>query len=296
MKPILFIFLILLITLTGCSSDIKYDASGSFEAVETIISSQTVGTIKSFNIEEGENLLEGQTIGYIDTLQLYLKKKNLEAQIKSILSQKPEISTQLASFNEQLQSAEKDQKRFIDLVKEKTATQKQLDDINLQVAELKRNIEAQKSSLTIATNFIEKQTTPLKVQIEEINEQIKESLIINPVNGTVLTKYVEQDEMATEGKPLYKIADLSSIILRAYVTGSQLPQIKLNKIVKIYVDNGAEKYKEYSGQIEWISDISEFTPKNILTKTERANLVYAVKIKVKNDDFLKIGMFGEVKL
>jgi len=296
MKTILFIFLILLIALTGCSSDNKFDASGSFEAVETIISAQSVGTIKIFNIEEGDILKENQNIGYIDTVQLYLKKKHLVAQIQSILSQKPNISAQLASLNVQLQTAEREQTRTLKLVKENAATQKQLDDYNSQVAEIKRNIEAQKSSLNIATDYIEKQTFPLKVEIEEINKQIHDCLIINPVNGTILTKYVEQDEMAIEGKPLYKIADLSSIILRAYVTGSQLPQIKLNKIIKVYVDNGPEKYKEYNGQIEWISNISEFTPKNILTKTERANLVYAVKIKVKNDDSLKIGMYGEVKL
>ena len=296
MKTILFIILGLSIAVTGCSSNNKFDASGSFEAVETIISANANGTINRFEVEEGENLKEGQNVGYVDTLQLHLKKEQLKAQIKSILSQKPDISTQLASLQVQLQSAERDQKRTSELARTGSVTQKQLDDANSKVADIKRKIEAQKSSLNISTKFIEAQTAPLRFQIDEINKQIRDCLIINPINGTVLIKYVEQDEMTTEGKALYKIADLSSIILRAYVTGNQLSRIKLNDSVDVYVDAGGSNYKKYIGKIEWISEEAEFTPKDILTKEERENLVYAIKIRVKNDGYLKIGMYGQVKL
>ncbi len=296
MKKLLLICSIVTLILTGCNNNNSFDASGSFEAVETIISADANGIIKKFDVEEGQELEAEQNIGYIDTLQLHLKKEQLKAQIKSILSQKPDVSAQLASLQVQLQSAERDQKRTAELAKTGSATQKQLDDANTQVADIKRKIEAQKSSLDISTKFIEAQTDPLRYQIDEVNKQIHDCLIINPINGTVLTKYVEQDEMATEGKALYKIADLSSIILRAYLTGNQLTHVKLNETVKVYVDNGNDEYKKYSGKIEWISDIAEFTPKDILTKEERENLVYAVKIKVKNDGYLKIGMYGQVKL
>lgn len=286
----------MLLALTGCSNNNNFDASGSFEAVETIIGADANGTIKKFDVEEGQELKAGQNIGYVDSLQLHLKKEQLKAQIKSILSQKPNISAQLASLQVQLQSAERNQKRTANLVMQGSVTQKQLDDANTLVADMKRKIEAQKSSLDISTKFIETQTEPLQLQIAEINKQIHNCLIINPINGTVLTKYVEKDEMATVGKALYKIANLSSIILRAYITGNQLARVKLNQNVKVFVDGGNNKYKEYNGRVEWISDEAEFTPKDILTKEERQNLVYAVKIKVKNDGYLKIGMYGQVKL
>lgn len=285
-----------LLVLTSCSNDKKnFDASGSFEAEETIISSEAAGTIKQLTIEEGQTIKAGQSIGYIDSVQLYLKKKQLEAQINAVLSKKPNVSVQLASLEEQLKTAEREQKRITNLVKADAATTKQLDDVNGNIEVIKRQIEAQKSSLDISSEGINKEATPLEIQIEQLNDQLQKCKIINSVNGTVLTKYVEANEMASVGKPLYKIADLTSIILRAYVAGNQLPQIKINQTVKVSTDDGNGGFKQTEGIITWINDKAEFTPKTIQTKDERANMVYAVKIKVKNDGSYKIGMYGEIK-
>lgn len=285
-----------LLVLTSCSNDKKnFDASGSFEAEETIISSEAAGTIKQLTIEEGQTIKAGQSIGYIDSVQLYLKKKQLEAQINAVLSKKPNVSVQLASLEEQLKTAEREQKRITNLVKADAATTKQLDDVNGNIEVIKRQIEAQKSSLDISSEGINKEATPLEIQIEQLNDQLQKCKIINSVNGTVLTKYVEANEMASVGKPLYKIADLTSIILRAYVSGNQLPQIKINQTVKVSTDDGNGGFKQTEGIITWINDKAEFTPKTIQTKDERANMVYAVKIKVKNDGSYKIGMYGEIK-
>jgi len=219
----------------------------------------------------------------------------LEAQVKTTLSLLPDVSAQVASLIVQLKSAEKEQQRISNIVKAGAASQKQLDDANSQVEDLKKQIDAQHSSLGITSTNISQQTMPLKVQIEQINDQLAKCKIINPVSGTVLAKYVRQFEMATPGKPLYKIADISSLILRAYITGDQLSLIELDQKVKVIVDDGKDKYKEYRGTITWISDKAEFTPKTIKTKDERADLVYAIKILVKNDGLLKIGMYAEVK-
>jgi len=285
-----------IVGLASCNGNKNnFDATGSFEAEETIISAEAAGTIEQFNIEEGQLLQAGQPIGYIDSNALFLKKEQLEAQIKAVLIKKPDISAQLAALEEQLKAAEKDQNRISNLVKGDAATTKQLDDVNAQIEVIKKQIDAQKSALGISTEGISKEAIPLQLQIEQVNDQLSKCRIINPVNGTVLSKYSEVYEMATPGKPLYKIADLSSIILRAYITGNQFPQIKLNQKVKVLTDDGAGKYKETEGTISWISDKAEFTPKTIQTKDERANLVYAIKVNVKNDGTFKIGMYAEIK-
>ncbi|HEY9008021.1 HlyD family secretion protein [Ohtaekwangia sp.] len=273
-----------------------YDASGTFEAVETIIAAEATGTIKTLSIEEGLTLQAGQQVGSIDSVQLYLRKKQLQAQILAVLSKKPNIASQVSSLREQLKQAEREQQRITRLLKADAATQKQLDDANAQIAIVQKQIEALQSSLGITSSSLNEETLPLQVQIEQLNDQLSKCKVINPVKGTVLTKYAEANEMATTGKPLYKIADLSTIILRAYITGDQFAQAKINQPVKVLVDTDHENYKTYEGTIEWISDKAEFTPKTIQTKDERANLVYAIKIRVKNDGFLKIGMYGEVKL
>jgi HlyD family secretion protein len=235
-------------------------------------------------------------VGYIDTIQLYLKRKQLLAMIRSVLSRKPSIATQTASLKEQLKAAEKERTRIENMLKVDAATPKQLDDINAQVEILKKQVDAQYSSLDLSSSSITQETLPLQVQIQQLDDQLRKCRIINPVNGTVLTKYALQNEVITPGKPLYEIADLSALILRAYVTGGQFSRIKLNQQVKVMVDNGPGTYREYQGMIEWISNEAEFTPKTIQTKDERANLVYAVKIRVQNDGLLKIGMYGEVDL
>ncbi|MCO6175916.1 efflux RND transporter periplasmic adaptor subunit [Flavobacterium sp. NRK F10] len=201
----------------------------------------------------------------------------------------------MASLNNQLNKYKREKNRLVNLLKDGAATPKQIDDIDAEIEVLKNQIKAQESTLNITSSGINKDVIPLTIQISQINDQLEKSKIINPLNGSVLVKYVEQNEMVTIGKPMYKIADLSEIILRAYITGNQLPNIKVNQKVKVYIDSINGEYKETTGVITWISDKAEFTPKTIQTKDERANLVYAIKIKVINDGSYKIGMYGEIK-
>ena len=272
-----------------------YDASGSFEAIETLIPADASGIIQQLDIREGQVIDSGQVIGYIDSTQLHLRKKQLEAQIKAVLSKKPNISRQLAAYQVQLDQARHELARIDRLVKADAATPKQLDDAKSMVAVIEKQMEALQSTLSITSEGLSQDTEPLFTQIAQLNDQIRRCVITNPVKGTVLTTYAEPFEMAVPGKPLYKIADLSSIILRAYITGDQLTGRRLGDQVTIMVDDTSGTYKTYNGTIEWISDKAEFTPKTIQTKDERANLVYAMKIRVANDGYLKIGMYGEVK-
>ncbi len=276
-------------------NDKKFDASGSFEAEETIISAEATGTILQFDLEEGQELSEGTFVGYIDSTQLHLKKLQLEQQIASMLSKRPNISLQLAALETQLASAQKEKERLTRLVEGNAAPAKQLDDVNTQIDVLLKQISALNSSLSITSNGITNDANSLKIQIAQLEDQLKRCRIVNPVNGTVLTTYVRKSELAAAGKPLYKIADLSELTLRAYITGNQLAKIKLNQHVKVMTDDGEGNMKEGKGIVEWISNKAEFTPKTIQTKDERANLVYAVKIRVKNDGSYKIGMYGEIK-
>lgn len=289
------LILMLAISILSCNrSNNEFDASGTFEAEETIISAEASGIILQLNLVEGQELKQGEVVGYIDSTQLVLKRKQLESQISAVLSRSPDTEAQLAAIRQQMIQAKHEQQRIENLVKAGAATQKQMDDANAQVSIMKSQEEALQSSLRITSSSIGQETNPLKVQIEQLNDLIAKSRIYNPVKGTVLTQYSRVNEMATTGKPLYKIADLSNLTLRAYITGDQLPGIKLNQPVKVMVDDTKGGYKEYKGVIDWISNKSEFTPKTIQTKDERANLVYAVKIRVPNDGYLKIGMYGEV--
>ena len=284
-----------LLLFNACRQNEKtYDATGAFEAEETMISSEAAGQIKLLNIEEGQTLKAGENIGYVDSVQLYLKKKQLEAQIHALLSKKPDIAVQLAALEEQLKTAEKEKDRISKLVNAEAATTKQLDDINANIELIKRQISAQKSSLEISSNGLNQDAEPLFIQVEQLKDQLKKCQLLNPVSGTVLNKYAEANEVTAPGKPLYKIADLSSLILRAYVTGNQLAKIKLDQVVKVNTDDGNGGFKQTEGKIIWINDKAEFTPKTIQTKEERANMVYAIKVKVKNDGSYKIGMYGEI--
>jgi len=296
MKTIYFILITTTLFVACKEKENPYDATGTFEAVETIIPANATGIIEQLNISEGQTLDSGVVIGYIDSTQLHLRKKQLEAQVKSIVTKKPNSSKQLAALQEQLKQAQREQQRLVNLLKADAATPKQVDDANAQVAIIKKQIAATQSTLDITSSGLTQETGPVYSQIEQVKDQLTKCKIVNPVSGTVLTKYAEAHEMAIPGKPLYKIADLSEIILRAYISGDQLSSIKLNQEVTILVDDAGSGYKEYKGNIEWISDKAEFTPKTIQTKDERANLVYAVKINVKNDGYLKIGMYGEIKL
>lgn len=280
----------------ACSNGNKdTDASGTFETEEVIVSSQATGLIERLDVEEGQTLTDGQDVGYVDTMQLHLKRKQLVAQIDAVLSRKPQIATQIAALQEQLATAEREQQRVTKLVQAEAATTKQLDDARAQVAVLKKQIDAQYSTLGISSQSIAQEAIPLRVQIEQLDDQIAKSRIVNRIPGTVLTKYAEAQEVTAVGKPLYRIGDLSTVTLRAYVTGNQFSSIRLNQNIRVLVDDGQGGYREYSGAISWISDKAEFTPKTIQTKDERANLVYAIKVRVKNDGKLKIGMYGEVR-
>jgi HlyD family secretion protein len=288
--------ILLLLSIAACNQNKKnFDASGAFEAEETIISSEASGVIRQLELEEGQVLAAGQVVGYVDSLQLYLKKKQVEAQITALLGKKPDVPVQLAALEEQLKTAEKEKQRIANLVKADAATTKQLDDINAQVELIGRQIASQRSTLTLSSEGISNDAVSLQVQAEQLNDQLRKCSIVNPVKGTVLLKYAEPNEMTVAGKPLYKIADLSSLTLRAYITGNQLPLVKLGQQVKVLTDDGNGGFKESAGSITWISNKSEFTPKTIQTKDERANLVYAIKVRVKNDGALKIGMYAEIK-
>ena len=285
-----------IILFSACSPEEKsFDASGSFEAIETIISSEVSGTILELNIEEGQEIQRGYQVAVIDSVQLHLKKAQLEAQYMAILSKSPDIAIQLSALESQLATAEKEKLRISNLLQGDAATKKQLDDINANIEVIKKQIAAQKSTLNITRDGISKDANSIQIQIEQIDDQLKRSRIINPLNGTVLAKYAQENEITSMGKPIYKIADLSNLTLRAYITGDQLAKIKLNQKVKVLTDNGDGGFNETEGTVTWINDKAEFTPKTIQTKDERANLVYAIKVNVANDGTYKIGMYGEIK-
>ena len=273
----------------------NYDASGTFEATEIIVSSEVNGKILSFDVKEGQTLKENQQIGAIDSVQIYLHIKQLQKNISAIKSRHPEIQKQIAVIEQQIATQKNERQRIENLVNANAANQKQLDDINAQISLLEKQLDAQKSSLTITTKGLNEDISTIEVQIEQLDDQLKKCRIINPIDGTVLVKYTEANELAASGKALYKIADIDNMIFRAYLTSGQLTKTKTGQKVKVFADFG-EETREYEGNIEWISAKSEFTPKTIQTKDERANLVYAVKIGVKNDGYLKIGMYGQVKL
>lgn len=290
---------LLIITMTfffaSCGNDEnKHDASGCFEAEETIISAEATGIIKQFDLQEGQQLVEGQLIGYIDSTQLFLKKKQLESQIHSLLKRKPDVALQLSSLRSQLQTAKTEQKRVAKLLEGDGATQKQLDDINAQIEFLEKQIEAQTSALNITGDGLENDAATLQIQVEQLEDQISKCRLVSKQNGTVLVKIAHVNELTATGKALYKIADLQNITLRAYITSSQLTHLKIGQSVNVFADFGEKETRRYDGTLTWISEKSEFTPKTIQTQDERANLVYAVKINVKNDGYLKIGMHAQV--
>jgi HlyD family secretion protein len=273
----------------------QFDASGAFEVEETIISAEATGVLLAFNVEEGQVLKTDDVIGFVDSTQLYLQKKQLQEQIASMLSKRPNVSLQLGGMQTQLSTAKREKLRIEKLVAGNAATSKQLDDVNAQILTLESQIAALRSSLSITSDGITNDANSMTIQITQIENQLKKYRLVSPMNGTILTTYVRKNEMISMGKPLYKIADLSEMILRVYITGDQFPTVKLNQNVTVFTDDGKGGFNETSGSIAWISDKGEFTPKTIQTKDERANMVYAIKIKVKNDGFFKIGMYGEIQ-
>lgn len=280
------------IILISCNKNSeKADAYGNFEATEITVSSESNGKIEFLNVEEGEQLKKGSLVGLIDTLQLHYNREQLKASIETVQSKSTSVLSQINVLNEQLKTAKIEQTRIQNMYAENAATKRQIDEIDGKV----KVIEKQISSVQTQNAPILNEIKSIKVQIEKLDDQIKKSKISNPVDGTVLTKYAEPSEITAFGKPLYKIANLNEMELRVYVTETQLAQIKIGQKVTVAIDADNDT-KKYEGNITWISAQAEFTPKVIQTKEERANLVYAVKVAVKNDGSLKIGMPAEVWL
>ena len=283
---------------TSCSQSEKdYDATGCFEATEVTISAEQNGALLQFNVNEGDTLPANMQVGLIDTTQLYLKARQIGATKLVYSSQKPETEKQIAALQQQLAKAKTERDRYAALVKDGAANSKLLDDAKSQVEVIERQLRAQQSTLNTSTNSLEAQIGTARVEQLMVADQLRKCHIITPIAGTVLEKYVERGEWAAMGKPLFKMADVRHMFLRAYVTSEQLKSVKVGQSVKVMADYGNGQKHEYAGRITWISAKSEFTPKTILTGDERANLVYAVKIGIDNSDgLIKIGMYGEVKL
>lgn len=351
MKKIIFIIAAAALA-TACSNDNEWDATGTFEATEVVVSAQGTGEIKSFNIEEGQVVEAGVQLGYLDMTQLELQQKQFDANQDNLIATRSQLEAskeqmssnklqidanqnsttshvldlekQVASIKQQIANLKKEKARFSAMLKDNAASQKQVDDITYQILVLekqlgatqdqinssnqsfasqgkgytaqKQGVDAQIKGVTAQQQGIDAQKRGIDAQKAIIDKQMQNAIITSPVNGTILTKYAQRGEFATTGKPLFKVADLSTVYLRAYFTSDQLSELKLGQQVKVIADFGGGKTREYSGKVAWISSESEFTPKSIQTKDSRANLVYAVKIAVRNDGYLKLGLSGNVKL
>lgn len=288
--------LALALAMTACGKGNKaYDASGVFESTEVTISAEGNGKIMSLGIQEGDRLEAGAVVGCIDTVQLFLSKVQLEASRRAVGSGRLNISRQIAALESQIVKQRQELDRFTKLEQAGASNRKQVEDIQAQLDILERQLAAQKESLQNANSNVSGQADAIEAQIAQLEDRIRKCVITSPVSGTVLAKYSEAGELAVQGRALFKVADLENIRLRAYITADQLTNIKLGQAVKVYADQGTSGRKEYAGTLVWISDKAEFTPKTIQTRDERANLVYAVKIAVKNDGLIKLGMYGEVK-
>ena len=286
----------IILLLVSCNSGNKdFDATGTFEATEVTVSAEQNGRLLAFNLTEGMTVGALQQVGLIDTVQLALQARLLGATKESIANQRPDLTKQIAATRQQLEKAEMEQQRFENLVKNNAANQKQLDDAVNAVMVLRKQLDAQISSLNNSTQSLNSQMSATDIQRMQVLDQLQKCRITTPISGTILNKYVEAGEFATIGKPLFKMADIDNMYLRAYVTSAQLSNIKIGQSATVYADFGGDDRKEYQGTVTWISERSEFTPKTILTDDERADLVYALKVAVKNDGFVKIGMYGEVK-
>lgn len=283
--------------MAACGGNEKaYDATGTFEATETTVYAEQSGALLTFSVNEGDHIEAGKEVGLIDTTQTWLKIRQLDATKEVYQSQKPDMERQIAATRQQLSKARQDEQRYRELVADGAAPSKMLDDASSQVKVLQKQLDAQISSLSTSTRSLDKQTVAANVQIEQLRDMLRKCHIVAPTKGTVLEKYVERGEFVVIGKPLFKIADTEQMFMRAYVTSAQLQNIRIGQHVKVFADYGDGQKKAYDGTVSWISSRSEFTPKTILTDDERADLVYAVKVAVKNDGYVKIGMYGEVVL
>lgn len=285
----------LLLGLSCADKTSQKDATGVFEATEVIVSSEANGKLLRFEAQEGQQLKKNAILGQIDTIQLALKKMQLRANQLAVLASKPDLPSQVSAIEKEIDKLEFEKRRTQKLIEGDVATQKQLDDIESKLQVLRAQLKAQKKSLGSSIEAIDAQYNAMEVQIDQLNDQISRCQVKSPIDGSILVKFTEEGEFVNVGKPLFKVANMETMVLRAYVTAQQLKDLQINQEVKVLAEFGADETKEYSGLITWISDKSEFTPKTIQTQDERANLVYAVKVTVKNNGYLKIGMYGGLK-
>lgn len=295
-KPKIIECLATLLMFVSCDSKPDYDATGIFEATTVTVASETTGKILSFAPVEGDSIIAGQPVAVIDTAMLVLQRRQLDSQQALAISSQPDVDVQAASVRAQISHQEQECQRLQRLMADGAATQKQLDDANAHLKVLRSQLQANISTLGKNRTSLGDNARAIEYQAAQIADQLERSVVKSPVSGTLLVKYAEAGEFAVPGKPLFKIANLNDIYLRGYFTAVQLADIKLGQKVTVIADFGDDKQYEYPGTITWISEESEFTPKSIQTNDTRANLVYAVKIAVKNDGRLKLGQYGEVKL
>ncbi len=285
-----------LLLLSSCNDeDNGKDATGVFEATEVIVSAEATGKLLEFEAYEGMQLKKNLVLGQIDTIQLSLKKMQLFANQLGLEASKPDVASQIGATEREIEKLEFEKKRTQKLLEGDVATQKQLDDIVAQIDVLNARLRAQKKSLNSSSEAIDAQYNAVDVQLEQLTDQIARCQIQSPIDGTILVKYSEAGEFVNIGKPLFKVANMNKMIIKAYVTAAQLKDLQLGQKLKVLAEFGVDESKAYEGEITWISDKSEFTPKTIQTQDERANLVYAVKVRVENDGLLKIGMYGGLK-
>ena len=284
------------LVLGACTSqEEQYDASGIFETTEVIVSAKGTGELQSFQVEEGQAVRQGEVLGWIDTLQLSLKDRQLAASLLATESKRLDEKRQVAHLRQQIENLQREKERFTTLLNAKATTAKQVDDIDYQIKVLQNQLVATQEQINSSNSSLSRQSESIQAQRAQLEDQIRNAMISSPITGTVLTKYAEQGEFAVPGKALFKVADVSQMKLRAYITADQLTQLQIGQAVAVYADRGITDRKRYAGRVVWIADKAEFTPKTIQTRNERANLVYAVKIAVENDGFIKRGMYGEVR-
>jgi HlyD family secretion protein len=287
--------LILLLTLVSCTPNDEINiAEGSFESTEVLVSAEGNGRILSFDAEEGTKVTKNQVLGSIDDQQLVLKREQLLSNREKIESQRPDIGIQIAAMEEQLSVAKFEQTRIAKLVSAKAASEKQFDDVNAQVNTLSLQLAALTSTLQQSDAGLELESASLSFQIAQLDDQIAKCIITSPIEGTLLASYAQEGELAMVGKALFKVADLNKVYLRAYITAADLTLLKLNDTVKVMADYGEGGKRYYDGTISWISEKAEFTPKTVQTRDERAALVYAIKVSLINDGYLKLGMYGAI--
>ncbi len=283
-----------LIAVSCGGGTMKGDAMGTFDATEVIVSGEVPGRIVEFDISEGDVLEKGSVAGFIDTVQLSLQKRQLLSNIAAIESNRPDMDSQLAPYREQLAKSRQERARVESLLRANAATGKQLDDIVSAITVLEKQLAAQETAISNGLASLDAQIDALDVQVEQLDDRLSRCRIVSPISGTVLAKYAQAGELAPQGRPLMKVADMNDVYLKAYLTAGQLSRIELGQQVKVIADFGAGNLRQYEGRVTWISEKSEFTPKNVVTANDRANMVYAIKVSVVNDGYIKLGMYGQI--